>query len=125
MLEISGFNFTFDEKKCLECGGKCCIGERGYIFVTPNEIKQIVEFMNMDFESFCLRFIKKVGYRYSLIEKKMQNGMGYACVFFDEKTKQCKIYQKRPSQCVRFPFWKDYEEDFKDLLKECIGVVKK
>ena len=44
------------------------------------------------------------------------------CVYFHN---QCKIYQKRPSQCVRFPFWEDYKEDFNDLLKECIGVVKK
>ena len=124
MLKEKGFAFSFDSNKCQECGGKCCCGESGYIFVNAKEIENIAKFLEMDFESFCLKFVKKVGYRYSLIEKKEKNGMGYACVFFDEEKKQCKIYSVRPNQCVKFPFWDCYKDDFSELLKECIGVCK-
>ncbi len=125
MLKSQGFSFGFDFTKCQECGGKCCKGERGYIFVTPSEIQKIAESMQMNFESFCLKKKKKVGYRYSLIEKKEQKGDGYACVFFDEEKGQCQIYENRPKQCVEFPFWDCYKENFETLLEECIGVVKK
>ena len=70
MLEAEGFLFVFDENQCAKCGGKCCKGESGYIFVTSNEIQKIAESLQMEFDEFCLKFVKKVGYRYSLIEKK-------------------------------------------------------
>ena len=124
MLKEQGFAFSFNPNKCQECGGKCCRGESGYIFVNPKEIEKIAEFLQLDFESFCLKFVKKVGYRYSLIEKREKDGTGYACVFFDEEKMQCGIYPVRPKQCEKFPFWDCYKEDFKDLLKECIGVCQ-
>lgn len=125
MLENSNFGFHFDESKCAECGGKCCKGEKGYIFITPQEIQKVADFLSMDFEKFCLLYLKKVGYRYSLIEKLEQSGTGYACIFFDETQGMCQIYEMRPKQCLKFPFWDCYRDDFETLLKECIGVVKK
>lgn len=122
MLENADFKFSFDSSKCAECGGKCCTGESGYIFVTPKEIQSIAEFLDLDFNDFCQKYVKKVGYRYSLLEIKEANG-AYSCVFFQNGN--CKIYPKRPSQCVKYPFWDMYKGDFADLLKECIGVVKK
>ncbi len=122
MLEDSNFPFRFDASKCTECGGKCCTGERGYIFVTPKEIQGIAEFLGFDFDRFCQNFVKKVGYRYSLREVLETNG-AYSCIFF--KNGVCQIYQKRPTQCAKFPFWDCYKEDWTDLLKECIGVVRK
>ena len=78
MLEAEDFLFVFDENQCAKCGGKCCKGESGYIFVTSNEIQKIAESLQMEFDEFCLKFVKKVGYRYSLIEKKEKEGKGYA-----------------------------------------------
>ena len=57
MLKKEGFKFSFDSSKCEECGGKCCSGESGYIFVTPNEIIKIAKFLNIDFENFCYKYI--------------------------------------------------------------------
>ncbi|MDE5926461.1 MAG: YkgJ family cysteine cluster protein, partial [Helicobacter sp.] len=92
------------------------------IFVTPQEIQGIAQFLGLEFDTFCQKFVKKVGYRYSLCEILESNG-AYSCVFF--KNGRCQIYPKRPAQCVRFPFWDCYKEEWTDLLKECIGVVKK
>lgn len=94
----------------------------GHIFVTPKEIKQIAKFLGLEFDFFCQNFVKKVGYRYSLLEIQESKGV-YSCIFFQDG--KCKIYQKRPMQCVKFPFWDCYKENWTDLLKECIGVVKK
>ncbi len=120
--EHGDFNFFFNPSKCAQCGGRCCTGESGYIFVTPKEIQNIAEFLGVEFEQFCQNFVKKVGYRYSLREIS-EGGDVYSCVFF--KDGACQIYPKRPAQCVNFPFWDCYKEDFRDLLKECIGVVEK
>lgn len=122
MLEHSDFTFCFDSSKCKECGGKCCTGEQGYIFVNSKEIEAIAEFLNFSFEEFCQKFVKKVGYRYSLLDILQSNG-AYSCVFF--KNGICQIYPKRPKQCVTFPFWDIYRNDFDAIQKECIGVVKK
>lgn len=122
MLE---FGFTFDPSKCEECGGKCCTGDSGYIFVNYYEMQEISKFLNLDFDEFTLKYVKKVGYKYSLIEKKQKDDNGYACVFFDEDTGKCQIYSRRPKQCITFPFWECYANNFEVLLKECIGVCKK
>ncbi|MCI5968424.1 YkgJ family cysteine cluster protein [Helicobacter sp.] len=122
MLEHSDFQYHFDPSKCKECGGKCCTGESGYVFVTPKEIEEIAEFLGLDFDTFCQNYVKKVGYRYSLLDITQDNKT-YSCVFFKDGI--CQIYPKRPKQCVAFPFWDYYKEHFDELEKECIGVVKK
>ncbi|QOQ97401.1 YkgJ family cysteine cluster protein [Helicobacter winghamensis] len=122
MLEHSNFPYHFNPNKCEECGGKCCTGESGYIFVSPKEIEEIAEFLGLDFENFCNNYVKKVGYRYSLLDITQDN-QTYSYVFFKDGI--CQIYPKRPKQCVTFPFWDYYKEHFNELEKECIGVVKK
>lgn len=122
MLERSGFQYSFNPNKCKECGGKCCTGESGYIFVSPKEIVEIAEFLGLDFESFSQNYIKKVGYRYSLLDVT-QDHKTYSCIFFEDGI--CQIYPKRPKQCISFPFWDYYKDHFEELSKECIGVVKK
>ena len=31
---LEGYCFGFDGGKCEECGGKCCAGESGYVFLS-------------------------------------------------------------------------------------------
>ena len=33
LTQCDGFDFAFNPAKCAECGGKCCIGESGYVFL--------------------------------------------------------------------------------------------
>jgi Fe-S-cluster containining protein len=35
----------------------------------------------------------------------------------------CKIYNSRPKQCRTFPFWEDFKNNTKELIKECPGVI--
>lgn len=121
-MREEGYCFSFDQRACEECGGKCCVGESGYIFASLNEIQNVAGFLNVDFEQCLEKYIKKVGYKFSFIEKTYNNG--YACIFFDENKKQCSIYEVRPKQCRDFPFWKIFleQEQLEYLKKECMGV---
>lgn len=124
IIKKEGFDFVFKSDKCVECGGKCCYGESGYIFVNISEIEQISTFLNIPFEDFCLHYIKKVNTRFSLIEKKCDDyKKGVSCVFFDENNLKCSIYEVRPRQCRIFPFWDIYKKNKDELAKRCIGVV--
>ncbi len=119
------FSFGFSKKACETCGGKCCVGESGYIFLSLKEAEQIAKFLSCSLEDFAKKYLIKVGYRFSLVEKPYQNG--FACVFFDEQKKCCKIYPLRPKQCVDFPFWEKCKgkkcEELTELFAMCKGVV--
>ncbi len=83
---------------CTQCGA-CCTGAPGYVWVTPEEIARLAEFRGETLEQFSTKFVRRVGDRYSLIEKP-----GGDCIFWD-KTAGCTVYAARPIQCRTWPFW--------------------
>ncbi len=121
IVKKDGFDFSFNEGTCESCGGRCCIGESGYIWVSPNERKRMIEFLDIKEDEFFKKYIRQIKYRYSLKEKSFQNG--YACIFFDENKLQCGIYEARPNQCRSFPFWDYFKCNKDELEKECPGVL--
>ena len=58
-LQKEGFSFSFAASACALCGGRCCVGESGYIFLSLAEAQRIAEFLNIAFEDFALKFLKK------------------------------------------------------------------
>ncbi len=121
LISQKGFSFSFNPSKCESCGGNCCTGESGYIWVNPGEAKSMAEYLGLELEDFRKDYMTKIGYKFSLTEKSYENG--YACVFFDEDKKQCSIYEVRPSQCKSFPFWDYFKTNKKEAEKECPGIV--
>jgi hypothetical protein len=93
----SGLHF-----ECEQCGG-CCGGFPGYVWVTPDELAQISEFLKISSEQFQARYLTKVRQRMSLIEKE-----NYDCIFLNRNgdTIRCQIYPVRPRQCRTWPFWR-------------------
>jgi Fe-S-cluster containining protein len=83
---------------CTRCG-HCCTGAPGYVWVDAEEIARIAEFRGESVEAFSLRFVRRVGDRYSLIERP-----GGDCVFWSAES-GCTIYPARPVQCQTWPFW--------------------
>lgn len=118
------YPFSFENSACESCGGKCCVGDSGYVFVDIKEMQEIASFLGLAFESFTKAYVRKVGYRFSFIEKSYQNGL--ACVFFDTDSKQCSIYAYRPKQCRTYPFWEAHKnlnkQDLQTLCNECKGI---
>ncbi|ASM38593.1 MAG: YkgJ family cysteine cluster protein [Campylobacter sputorum] len=119
---MSEFDFTFDSGACKKCGGKCCTGESGYIWISKDEIFALCKHLNTSFDDFKHNYLIKVGFRFSLKEKNYNNGK--ACIFFDEENLNCSIYDFRPNQCKTFPFWSHFKNNFDELERECIGVKK-
>lgn len=115
-----GFEFSFDENACKACGGKCCTGESGNIFADKDELERLRAFLGLEEAEFKELYLRKVGVRYSFKEREFEGG--YACVFFDTKTRGCLIYEFRPKQCRSFPFWEYFKKHKEELKKECIGV---
>jgi len=124
MIFNSDFDFAFNPNACSNCGGACCIGESGYIWVTMQEIENIAKYLNITVEDFAQNYLIRAKNRYSLKEFKVKE-LGYACIFFDVNKRLCKIYDVRPKQCRTFPFWQQFKDDIQPLLKECPGVVVK
>ena len=122
MIKKEGYSFSFLPSACASCGGRCCIGESGYIWVNYKEIEAIANFLNLSIEDFAQKYLIRAKNRYSLKEFKVKE-LGYVCTFFDIEKRVCKIYDVRPNQCRTFPFWEQFKTDTKELIKECPGVV--
>ncbi len=122
LITEDGYDYAFETDACKECKGACCIGESGYIWVTPKEIFDIADYLGLELNEFSKTYIKKVKYRYSLNEIEYNDG--FRCVFFDTEEKKCSIYPVRPKQCRSFPFWEHFKKNFKELEDECPGIVK-
>jgi uncharacterized protein len=84
---------------CTGCGG-CCTGAPGYVWVEDAEIEALAIAVGVDLKEFQQRFVRTVRSRKSLVE--YDNG---DCVFFDGKTRKCRVYDARPQQCRTWPFW--------------------
>ncbi|MBC8351778.1 MAG: YkgJ family cysteine cluster protein [Planctomycetes bacterium] len=86
--------------KCSECGN-CCTGAPGYVWVNQAEVEGIAAEMNeTNVAAFEAEYVRKVGIRRSL--REFPNG---DCVFFDNETRKCTVYNARPRQCRTWPFW--------------------
>jgi Fe-S-cluster containining protein len=122
IVKKEGYHYGFTPSACASCGGACCTGESGYIWIKYPEIEKMAEFLELTIEEFATMYLKKVKHRYSLIEKRLDEE-SYACIFFDETIKQCTVYSVRPLQCRTFPFWETFKGNLTELKKECPGII--
>jgi len=75
--------------------------------------------VDMDVESFEEKYVRKIGIRKSLVE--FSNG---DCVFFDNETRKCDVYEARPRQCKTWPFWDSNlksKETWEETCVSCPG----
>ena len=87
------------------------------MWVEPTEIEALAKHLGLSVDSFGERYLRKVGRRYSLIEKP-----GGDCVFFD---KGCSVYLACPTQCRTFPFWRSNlksERAWDEIADACPGI---
>ena len=86
--------------ECSQCGN-CCTGAPGYVWVNDQEIQALTDAVGLvDPAMFEEMYVRKVGVRRSL--REYSNG---DCVFFDNQTRKCKVYEARPRQCRTWPWW--------------------
>ena len=114
-----GYPFAFETRACSTCPGKCCTGNSGHIWATPEEVEAMAESLGLSFRQFATRYTYREEGRFSL--KEVQRSQGdFACIFFD---RGCKIYEVRPEQCRTFPFWDHLRRNPSVLKGECPGIV--
>lgn len=123
ILEDKNYPYKFDASKCSECQGNCCVGESGYIWINPSEIDALAKYLNIDSKTLFENYLHKVGYKFSINERKV-GPSNYACVFFDLEKKQCSIYEARPEQCRTFPFWDYFKNRVEELKQECPAILE-
>ena len=121
LVTKEGFPYGFEPNACATCGGRCCTGESGYIYVNKTEMERLAQFLDISIEDLKKKYLYKSGYRYSIKEKEDETG--FACIFFDSESKGCLVYGARPLQCRTFPFWEYYKNRVEELKEECPGIV--
>ncbi len=97
---------------CTQCGD-CCTGAPGYVWVDPDEIARLAEHRGETLEQFSKRFVRRVGNRYSLVEKP-----GGDCIFWSREA-GCTVYPARPVQCRTWPFWPENIADRESWGRVC------
>ena len=101
--------------ECTRCGA-CCTGAPGDVWVSPEEIAALAEHRGESIDDFSMKFVRKVGRRYSLIERP-----GGDCIFW-ERGAGCTVYQARPAQCRTENV--EPREDWRRVSEICPGSGK-
>ena len=110
-----------DVVKADTCGcdgcSDCCKDVGDLVVLTPFDIFEITNYLNMDFDKLIgdkivLRENNKIVLPYLKMQEKNKN-----CSFLDEKGR-CTIHLKRPNICRLFPLGRAYQDnDFKYFLQ--------
>lgn len=106
--------------QCTRCGA-CCTGAPGYVWVTAEEMARLAEYRGESIDDFTRKYVRRVGRRYSLIEKP-----GGDCIFWDRQA-GCTVYPARPVQCQTWPFWRENIESpaaWEHVTQVCPGSGK-
>ena len=93
-------------------------GAPGFVWVDAEEIARLAAYRGESVDQFSRRYVRRVGDRYSLIEKP-----GGDCIFWDEQA-GCTVYPARPVQCRTWPFWAENIEspaDWEHVRSVCPG----
>ena len=120
LIQKAGFDYGFDSDACSACGGRCCRGNAGHVWISEYDVRKIGEFLGINRIDFIQCYTNYIDNRLSL--KEQYTGGSYTCCFFDANRSECTIYVVRPDQCRRFPFWDYFRNHREELLKECPGI---
>lgn len=80
----------------------------------------MAQFLALSSSTFKRLYVKRVGQRYALVEKKSQN---HSCVFYQDQ--KCQVYAARPLQCRAYPFWQENihsQQSWDETAKDCEGI---
>jgi hypothetical protein len=89
------------------------------VWLDDTEIVAIAGRLGLSLDEFGRSYVRQVGARYALLESPADG----ACVFLSGD--RCSIYDARPAQCRRFPFWDALlasADRWREAAKECEGI---
>ncbi len=120
LVSCEGYRYRFDPSACAACGGACCTGERGEIWIDREEILALSELLGEPEEVVIGCYLRRERTGYTIKERQVPEG--YACWFLDPQSGGCGIYAARPKQCRSFPFWPLFKSRPQLLEAACPGV---
>ena len=86
---------------CDKCVAYCCsIYER--VQVTPKDVRRLAAHFNVTTEVAVARFSKLNG-KERILRRRADRLFGQACMFLNQETRKCTIYNARPDVCREFP----------------------
>jgi Fe-S-cluster containining protein len=86
---------------CEKCVAYCCsIYDR--VQVTPRDIRKLAAHFRVAPEVATQRFTKVFG-KERILRRKADRLFGQACMFLNQDTRKCTIYNARPLVCREFP----------------------
>ena len=99
LTQVSGNNaLKYDCDKCI---AYCCsIYDR--VQVTPRDIRRLAAHFRVALEVATQRFTKLYG-KERILRRKADRLFGQACMFLDQDTRKCTVYNARPLTCREFP----------------------
>ena len=115
------YEFGFDASACNSCGGQCCMGDCGSVWITTAEVVALAEHLELSFTATAATYLHKDAHRFVINDTTSH--LGAHCTFFDTDKKQCSIYEVRPDQCKTFPFWPEYKEHFSGTILVCPAIT--
>lgn len=118
LIRKAGFPYAFDPAACAGCGGRCCTGESGNIYLDKAEITAMAAHLELSEAAFVGGYMEKRGYRLAL--REIRRGDSHDCIFYENG---CRVYAVRPAQCRSFPFWEYYQTRVTELKEECPGIL--
>ena len=120
MRDRADFPYEFESTACTSCGGRCCRGRGGYVWLSWEELETMAAARGMSVGLFAKHYARRAQGRLSLQERVLHGE--HLCCFFDHAARSCLIYEQRPAQCRSFPFWERFKTSPQELLRECPGV---
>ena len=112
---------------CTGCG-KCC-QTKGAVYLNPKETDDAANSMNMSLQDFKAKYISREirsksrpDESWTVLKQKRDSNDIEGCIFLDEETKMCSIYEARPLQCSTYPFWPRVMESLDSWNEEVVST---
>ena len=88
---------------CTGCGA--CCRQQGYVWLGAIDVIRMATYLGLSIPDFRARYTRDVP-----VPGQPQPGVSlrflpHGCVFLEDATNRCTVYDVRPLQCRAFPFW--------------------
>jgi Fe-S-cluster containining protein len=88
------------------------------VYISSDEAKEIAEYLDLSISFFYHNYLHQYNRRMALNNRENED-----CIFLEER--RCKVYEARPVQCRRWPFWERIfknPSDFRFARSYCEGL---
>jgi uncharacterized protein len=86
---------------CSKCPAYCCTYQE--IEITARDVERLARHFGLDPEVAADRFTKTNNKGVMMLRHKQDRIFDSACMFLDQKKRQCTVYLARPGVCRKYP----------------------